>query len=295
MVIAVEKSVIGLRTAIYGLVHPESGQKIKMIGMVHVARPEFYQEIQTELDDCDVIFYEGVRGRVTRWITLVYRIPTWFFSRTGLVAQNSKINLSARSDRAFEKFARQLGPVVKRAVCRLSRKTHHNASRFTSSGEFTIAGSSLQAVWTALDNGNCTASAAGRRLVHADMSEEMFDEGWKRVHWLTRIGILVLAPLFGIGLAFSQRLRTWAFNTQRDMDMDEETRERDDFMRLVLYERDKVMIDKIEAFWDAEPDYTGQAAGLFGAAHLPAIINHLVEKRRFQIVSSRWVMAIPAE
>ncbi|MDH3742045.1 MAG: TraB/GumN family protein, partial [Hyphomicrobiales bacterium] len=259
------------------------------------ARPEFYQEIQTELDDCDVVFFEGVRGRVTRWITLVYRIPTWFFSRTGLVEQNKQINLSARSDRAFEKFARGLGPVVKRAARRLSRTSRRSAGRMTSSGDFTVSGSWPQAVWTAVDSGLAGTDVAARRLVHADMTEEMFNEGWKRVDWATRLAIIVLCPLFGIGLAFSQRLRKWAFDVQHDMDLDEETKELDDFMRLVLYERDKVMIGKIEAFWDAEPEYTGQAAGLFGAAHLPAIINHLVEKRRFQIVSSRWVMAIPAE
>jgi hypothetical protein len=295
MVQTVEKSVIGLRTAVYELIHPGSGRKIKMIGMVHAAKPEFYKEIQTELDDCDVIFYEGVRGRVTRWITLAYRIPTCFFNKTGLVAQNKHINLSARSDRAFEKFAYGLGPVVKRAARRMARKPHQKTDRYTSGGNITVTGTWPQAVWTAMDNGLATVNAAGRRLVHADMSAEMFNEGWKRVHWVARISILVIAPLFGIGLAFSQRLRKWAFETPLDMDVDEDTKDVDDFMRLVLYERDKVMIDKIEAFWAHEPDYQGQAAGLFGAAHLPAIINHLVGKRGFRIVNSRWVMAIPAE
>ena len=93
MVKAIEKSVIGVRTAIYDLEHPESGRKLRMFGMIHAATPEYYMEIQRELDDCDVVFYEGVRSRVVRWITLAYRIPTWFLSRTGLAYQGARIDL----------------------------------------------------------------------------------------------------------------------------------------------------------------------------------------------------------
>ena len=96
-------------------------------------------------------------------------------------------------------------------------------------------------------------------------------------------------------MVFSKRFRKWVFES---VDLDWELEEDDplfEIMHLILNTRDEVMIKKIEAFWEAEPGYRGQAVGLFGAAHLPAIINHLVDRRGFRITDSRWVMAIPAE
>ena len=91
MVKAVENSVIGIRTAIYDLKQPETGRKIRLLGMIHAGTPDYYRIIQSELDDCDVVFYEGVRGRIARWITLAYRIPVWLFNKTGLVLQPNQL------------------------------------------------------------------------------------------------------------------------------------------------------------------------------------------------------------
>ena len=140
-----------------------------------------------------------------------------------------------------------------------------------------------------------TVGTTWRRLVHADMDGETFDAAWLRIRWQVRYLLYLLVILLGTGLALSSRVREWALESVgRDYTVDEN----DDLFEiteLMLKRRDQVMIKKIEAFWDFEPDYRGQAAGIFGAAHLPAIINHLVDRRGFRITFSRWVMAIPAD
>lgn len=312
MVKAVEKSVIGTRTAIYDLIQPETGRKIRMFGMVHAGTSSYYNEIQSALDDCDVVFYEGVKGRITRWITLVYRVPTWFASKTGLVGQHESIDLSRKHDTICQEFVSGLDPEVDTSVRqpatpslwkRLNPKTSDRRgakpARLSMKARFNVSGVSgqwSQAIWTAMQSAHLTRKLSARRLIHADMSGEKFEAGWAKLDWKLRAMILIGCPILGIGLAFSKSLRKWAFESKRDeTHLSQEEGIMADLMQLILHDRDKIMIEKIDAFWDTEPDYEGQAAGVFGAAHLPAIINHLVLNKGFQITGSRWVVAIPSQ
>lgn len=290
--------------------------------MIHAATPEYYREIQAELDDCEVVFYEGVRGRVARWITLAYRIPTWFFNLTGLVHQADGVDLSRKSDQFNEDVTDGLGQKVwphgrfvsvrRTLTDTLSkRKIKSRSNALRTSTSFKVTGMQPDAFWSAMSVAASPSDTAVRRLIHADMSREAFEAGWRKLDWRLRAAILTMCPLVGILLAASSSFRKLVFEMQlesgaaevppQELEGPSESRrgatspeELEELWDLLLNQRDKIMIEKIEAFWEAEPGFRGQTAGIFGAAHLPAIINHLVRKRGFSIVGSRWVMAVPA-
>ena len=50
-----------LQTSVYTLVSKDSNIRLKVIGVVHVADKQYYQNIQTIINDLDYLFYEGIR------------------------------------------------------------------------------------------------------------------------------------------------------------------------------------------------------------------------------------------
>ena len=52
------------------LVNPDNGKNIDLVGAIHIGLPSYYTKVQEILDECDVVFYEGVappkRGRKIR-------------------------------------------------------------------------------------------------------------------------------------------------------------------------------------------------------------------------------------
>lgn len=52
---------MALQTTVYTLTSKETNVRIKIIGVVHVADKEYYQNIQKMINDLDYLFYEGIR------------------------------------------------------------------------------------------------------------------------------------------------------------------------------------------------------------------------------------------
>jgi len=45
----------------------------------------------------------------------------------------------------------------------------------------------------------------------------------------------------------------------------------------------------IADYFDKNPDFCGQAGGMFGAAHIPGIIRHLTQRYGFRFSGSEWI------
>jgi hypothetical protein len=58
--------------------------------MIHIGSPDYYSQVHKELDECDIVLYEGVRTPRVRVLTLSYRIVARR-KRLGLVAQDASL------------------------------------------------------------------------------------------------------------------------------------------------------------------------------------------------------------
>lgn len=52
-----------LEVAVTHFVHPEGGPRVDLVSAVHMADPAYFMAVQRWLDGCDVVLYEGVKGK----------------------------------------------------------------------------------------------------------------------------------------------------------------------------------------------------------------------------------------
>ncbi len=93
----IETSVLGVRSAAWSFVNVETQDKILLFPMVHIAEPQFYEEVLERLLVCDVILFEGVRSPITRRVTQSY-MQMVKSKKLNLVSQ-STMDTSAIKDR----------------------------------------------------------------------------------------------------------------------------------------------------------------------------------------------------
>jgi hypothetical protein len=94
----IEKSWLGVRSAVYHLKHDEDGPEFILFPMVHVGSREFYAEVSRQLADCDLILAEGVASRKANLLTLSYRVVRRI-KRMDLVTQREGLNTKSLRDR----------------------------------------------------------------------------------------------------------------------------------------------------------------------------------------------------
>ncbi|MCW2913354.1 MAG: hypothetical protein JWN52_1422 [Actinomycetia bacterium] len=85
----IEVTGFAVRSAVITMRRKDTPLKFVLIPMLHVASPEFYAQVRTRLEACDVIVAEGIRGksRQVSTITLAYRLAPRR-RRNGLEEQN---------------------------------------------------------------------------------------------------------------------------------------------------------------------------------------------------------------
>jgi hypothetical protein len=84
----IEVSDVGVRAAIYRLAPRVSGPEFVLFPMLHVGTAAYYAEVARRLEQCDVIFMEGVSSRRIAHLTLTYRVLARI-KRLDLVTQHS--------------------------------------------------------------------------------------------------------------------------------------------------------------------------------------------------------------
>ncbi len=130
------------------------------------------------------------------------------------------------------------------------------------------------------------------RLVHADVSGSEFQHSWQRINWRHRIAMQILAPLYGIWLfltasreSIGKRLGRDDLRTRNDILRDETV---PGFDAAFSDERDQRLIGAIESA-QARDAPGSKVAIVYGAAHMHAVLNHLMAKHGYIVVGSDWL------
>ncbi len=121
----IEKSDLGVRSAVYCLRRDDSGLEFILFPMIHVGSREFYAEVRRRLLACDLILAEGVDTSKANLLTLSYRIVKRI-KRMDLVTQReglkladlkSRILSSDMAGRAFNEHWSALPLKLKAQLC----------------------------------------------------------------------------------------------------------------------------------------------------------------------------------
>ncbi|MCK0169679.1 hypothetical protein MWU53_01270 [Aliiroseovarius sp. S1123] len=83
----IERSVLGVRSAVWTLESPQMGFRVMLFPMIHVAQPSFYAEVSKRLSQCDIILCEGVSSKFSKRLAQAY-LQLTRNPRLGLVAQH---------------------------------------------------------------------------------------------------------------------------------------------------------------------------------------------------------------
>lgn len=89
-----ESSVIGLRSAVYELVHPERADTVILLPMVHIGTPDYYAEVSSWLSGCSHVVFEGVRTPKSWLLSRSYSLVARRRS-LGLVTQRMALDLKS--------------------------------------------------------------------------------------------------------------------------------------------------------------------------------------------------------
>lgn len=130
-------------------------------------------------------------------------------------------------------------------------------------------------------------------IQHSDMSGAEFDTAWSKMPLGLRIGIPILAPLFGLWLRFVARPDDWQPQLGTyDLPSNEEVLTEakwPEFFDLVLHRRNKHLLHQIAAVqqrWADEDKVIGVA---WGAKHIGSVVHYLSDRWGYIARSSEWV------
>ncbi len=84
----IESTAFGVRSAIIRLEAGNGAPRFHLFPMIHIADPEFYEEIAQRLNGCDLVLCEGIKSPTVSLLTLSYRFCEKN-PRLGLVSQKA--------------------------------------------------------------------------------------------------------------------------------------------------------------------------------------------------------------
>jgi hypothetical protein len=130
------------------------------------------------------------------------------------------------------------------------------------------------------------------RLVHGDVSSLEFNTQWSRIPVRQRLMLAVAAPLYGAYLYLTATRESIG----RHLSLDDQS-SRDEALRredseaidqAIVSARDIKLLSRLEALLSTEPSC--QTIGiLYGAGHMPAVTDLLMEKYRYRVSASEWL------
>ena len=134
------------------------------------------------------------------------------------------------------------------------------------------------------------------RKIHADVSSKGFATNWRELPWMQQIGLLVLAPLYGLWTYLFSTRESIAKGRSRDSLSNAYALRNDDsavaIRDVFVTKRDEFIVSQIDKYLDENQNNNEVAAILFGAGHMPAIISHLSEKYGYLSKKAEWVSVI---
>ncbi len=131
------------------------------------------------------------------------------------------------------------------------------------------------------------------RLIHADVSAELFEKRWSTLATLLRVIVLLAAPIYGLYLRY--------FGTREDiarglgMNLKKSRGEilaDEDFEKvteIILDWRDRRLLKVIDQTLLKNEDADISIGILFGAMHMRAVIRHLIHNLGYHVTKAEWV------
>ena len=136
----------------------------------------------------------------------------------------------------------------------------------------------------------------GFNLIHGDISTEDFEKSWKNIPLFFRLGILILAPLYGCLQYLVANRNSLASNRNvdsfpaYDKYFDDEAKQA--FEKTILDDRDKILVDVLKKHIDSNIQNKESTAVIYGAKHMPIVLSLLTRFYDYKVTKSEWVQAI---
>lgn len=89
----IESTNFFVRTIMFNFSHPDKKKSLqfKLVPVIHIGTPQYYQMVFQHLNECDEVLFEGVQLKQSKFITMQYqRIAR----KLGLVTQSESLKLS---------------------------------------------------------------------------------------------------------------------------------------------------------------------------------------------------------
>ncbi len=133
------------------------------------------------------------------------------------------------------------------------------------------------------------------RLVRCDASGREFESDWRQIPWHLRLGLMVLAPLFGAWLYMTASRRSLGRRLALD---DLESRDEiqswgavPGFRNAVVESRDSRLVRAIEHSL-SQANAPGLVGVVYGAAHMRFVLAHLSKIYGYRVEASEWVVVM---
>lgn len=145
-----------------------------------------------------------------------------------------------------------------------------------------------------VQSNNAVLTRGSLEVIHADLSADEFHRGWLAVPLVWRLGIYALAPLIGL----QRRFVSSRADIADGMSMNDLTPRREHLSwdatvehlnRAILHARDERLIGAIDDFLDRDLSERRQAAVVFGAGHMRAVLRHLIGERGYRVDATEWM------
>ncbi len=141
-------------------------------------------------------------------------------------------------------------------------------------------------------------SSLGPHAVHADLTEEEFAAAWDRAPFGLRFALMLLSPIYG--LYRRHRATRTSIASARSMDdkfSSEEilswSQDWQKFDNALIHDRDARLLAVLdENIGGSNARSRDKIAIVFGAAHMRAVLDHLLCKRGFVVQETRWMTVI---
>lgn len=137
------------------------------------------------------------------------------------------------------------------------------------------------------------SDSAGPEVLNADISGAEFDAAWGDLPLPVRVGIPLVAPLFGLWLRFFARpedvheaLETYDLPSRGHISAENRWPELFD---LLLHKRDVHLLEQIDEVHRRHRSEAKTLGVAYGAAHMPSVVNHLTDRLRYIASSAEWI------
>ena len=159
----------------------------------------------------------------------------------------------------------------------------------------TVGSRKLAAQGRVFRKNNASPEGEGGRLFNADIEPDEFRKHWSKISLGRRILFHVILLLLGLAMRFrfvrNFMTESFANDAQSNLeDMDKVFGK--GFQKAIINTRDAALLKNCETIMQSR-DYA-KVAVVWGAGHMPSLIQSLTKKHGYKIVNREWITAISA-